>query len=145
MRNTEPEVSDARRLASDAKEIHVVAAIIYSPNRQQILIAKRPDHLHQGGLWEFPGGKVDDGESPEAALGRELREELNIQVVEAEPFHQLSHRYPDKAVFLDFWKVFEFAGDPNGNEGQQVSWVALAELDEYPFPEANKPILPLIR
>src|SRR6056300_1186986 len=96
------------------KEIHVVAGIIYNDTRDQILIAKRPDHLHQGGLWEFPGGKVDEGESVESALQRELLEELDIGVSEAEPFQQIAHRYPDKAVFLDFWKVYNFSGQPDG-------------------------------
>ena len=123
------------------KEIHVVAGIIYSPDKAQILIAKRPDHLHQGGLCEFPGGKVDAGESAADALARELVEELNIQVVEAEPFHQLSHRYPDKAVYLDFWVVHRFSGEPHGLEGQEIAWVPLGNLMEFAFPQANVPIL----
>ncbi len=123
------------------KHIHVVAGIIYSPDQQQILIAKRPDHLHQGGLWEFPGGKVDQDESPEAALIRELEEELAIRAEACNPFRQISHRYPDKAVMLDFWQVSSFSGEPRGQEGQQVRWIALAELAEYPFPAANTPIV----
>ena len=123
------------------KHIHVVAGIIYSPDQQQILIAKRPDHLHQGGLWEFPGGKVDKGESPAIALARELEEELAIRAGDCNPFRQIKHSYPDKAVMLDFWQVFSFTGEPCGQEGQQVRWVALAELAEYPFPAANSPIV----
>jgi 8-oxo-dGTP diphosphatase len=126
------------------KEIHVVAGIIYSPAKDQVLIAKRPDHLHQGGLWEFPGGKVDAGESASAALVRELMEEINIQVLEAEPFHQLSHKYPDKAVSLDFWAVNRFAGEPLGLEGQEVRWVNLGSLGDYAFPEANRAVVDLV-
>jgi len=127
-----------------AKVVHVVAGIIYSPDRQHVLIAKRPDHLHQGGLWEFPGGKVDHGESPHEALARELLEELNIRVIDAEPFHQLSHDYPEKRVCLDFWSVTSFSGDPLGQEGQEIRWVSRAALREYPFPAANQPVVEAI-
>ena len=144
MPNIEHKTSDVKRQTAEAKTIHVVAGIIYNASRDHILIAKRPDHLHQGGLWEFPGGKVDDGESSENALFRELLEELNIQVTQAESFHQLSHRYPEKTVHLDFWTVNAFSGKPNGNEGQQIAWVPLAELNQYPFPAANQPVLELI-
>jgi 8-oxo-dGTP diphosphatase len=121
--------------------IHVVAAIIHHPDRQRILLARRPDHLHQGGLWEFPGGKVDAGEAARQALDRELAEELAIQVLRAEPFLEVRHQYPDKAVFLDVWQVWEFAGSPVGNEGQAIRWAELAALPEYSFPAANQPIL----
>jgi 8-oxo-dGTP diphosphatase len=111
----------------------------------QILIAKRPDHLHQGGLWEFPGGKVDQGESPRQALLRELQEELDINVTIAEPMMQLSHDYTDKQVLLDIWKVTGFEGQARGVEGQECRWVALTEIvadnSEYQFPAANRAIL----
>jgi 8-oxo-dGTP diphosphatase len=128
------------------KRIHVVAAVIYaSPSMNQILIAKRPDHLHQGGLWEFPGGKVDQGESPRQALLRELQEELDINVTIAEPMMQLSHDYTDKQVLLDIWKVTGFEGQARGVEGQECRWVALTEIvadnSEYQFPAANRAIL----
>jgi len=123
------------------KHIHVVAAIIQHPDRERILLARRPDHLHQGGLWEFPGGKVDAGEAAFAALRRELEEELGIGVTRAEPFLEVHHEYPDKAVFLDIWQVGEFTGTPTGNEGQLVRWVALGDLGGYDFPAANRPIL----
>ena len=121
--------------------IHVVAAIIHHPGRERILLARRPDHLHQGGLWEFPGGKVDAGEGARQALDRELAEELAIQVVRAEPFLEVRHQYPDKAVLLDVWQVWEFAGTPVGNEGQAIRWAELAALPAYSFPAANQPIL----
>lgn len=123
------------------KYIHVVAAVIHDPGRGQVLLAMRPQHLHQGGLWEFPGGKVDEGEAPYAALQRELNEELAIQVSRAEPFLQLHHDYPDKSVFLDIWQVWEFTGTPRGNEGQLLRWVARGELAGYAFPAANGPIV----
>jgi 8-oxo-dGTP diphosphatase len=128
------------------KRIHVVAAVIYAaPGMSQILIAKRPDHLDQGGLWEFPGGKVDKGESPWQALVRELREELDINVTTAEPMIQLSHDYSDKQVMLDIWQVTGFEGQARGVEGQECCWVSVAEIvadnSDYQFPAANSAIL----
>ena len=122
------------------KRIHVVAAVIRDSG-DNILIAKRPDHLHQGGLWEFPGGKVDEGEVVRDALARELNEELAIQVEAAEPFMEIRHDYSDKSVFLDIWVVDQFGGEPVGNEGQQVRWVPRQELRSYDFPEANVAII----
>lgn len=122
------------------KRVHVVAGIIYGKNGQ-VLIAKRADHLHKGGLWEFPGGKVDEGESARQALVRELREELAIETTACQPFMEIHHDYPDKQVHLDFWKVTGFEGDPVGNEGQPIEWVATEKLMNYPFPEANQPVV----
>lgn len=129
-----------------SRRIHVVAAVIYSAGRRhQILISRRPDHLHQGGLWEFPGGKVEADELPEQALCRELEEELGIQVTQAQPFLQISHDYSDKQILLDIWQVDEFTGQPRGMEGQDCRWVDLAALvgrdSDYRFPAANQAIL----
>ena len=126
------------------KRIHVVAAVIVHPDRQSIFISRRADHLHQGGLWEFPGGKVEAGESVESALARELFEELDIRVETAQPFMEVSHNYPDKQVFLDIWQVDSFTGTARGKEGQQCRWVGLQELHNdqlFEFPAANQPIL----
>jgi 8-oxo-dGTP diphosphatase len=126
------------------KRIHVVAAVIYGDS-DQILIARRPKHLHQGGLWEFPGGKIEAGESAYQGLVRELNEELAINVTTATPYMQVSHDYRDKHVLLDIWQVAGFTGEPRGVEGQECRWVPLTELlgktSSYEFPEANKPIL----
>ncbi|MDG2502048.1 MAG: 8-oxo-dGTP diphosphatase MutT [Porticoccaceae bacterium] len=126
------------------KRIHVVAAVIYGDS-EQILIARRPQHLHQGGLWEFPGGKVEAGESAYQGLVRELNEELAINVTTATPFMQVSHDYSDKQVLLDIWQVTAFTGQPRGVEGQDCRWVPLTELlgesSAYQFPDANKSIL----
>ena len=126
--------------------IHVVAGVIYSADRCQILIARRPLHLHQGGLWEFPGGKVDvaENEQPRRALCRELQEELALTVVNCEPLIKVEHDYPDKSVVLDVWKVLEFTGEPVGNEGQSIAWVELNSLGDYDFPAANQAILAAI-
>lgn len=120
--------------------IHVVAAVIRG-REGKVLLAKRPAHLHQGGKWEFPGGKLEVGESAEQALARELKEELGITPVVSRPLIQVLHDYPEKSVFLDVWEVVAFSGQPVGREGQQVEWVTLDALGEYEFPPANVPII----
>ena len=124
-----------------AKRIHVVVGVIYNPSKQQVLIARRPAHLHQGGLWEFPGGKVASGESPEQALKRELREELAIEVSDCAPLLLTEHDYSDKLIVLDVWTVHGFAGQAKGNEGQDICWVDINALNNYPFPAANYAVL----
>lgn len=126
------------------KWIHVVAAVIFN-QQNQLLIAKRLAHLHQGGLWEFPGGKVEQGESAVTALQRELKEELNISVRSSQPFLQIRHTYPDKFIFLDIYKVTEFFGEPQGNEGQEVRWISLSEVDNFEFPKANINIIQALK
>lgn len=121
------------------KRIHVVAAVIRRGD--DILLAQRLAQAHQGGLWEFPGGKVEAGEEPSQALIRELDEELGIQASNPRPFMQLRHEYPDKSIFLDIWQVHEFTGEPEGREGQQVRWVPRSQLKDYVFPAANTPIV----
>ncbi len=126
------------------KLIHVAVGVIIGSNGE-ILIAKRPQTSHQGGLWEFPGGKVDAGESVVSALRRELMEELSIQVTSAEPLIQIRHDYPDKSVLLDVYVVRNFDGEPAGAEGQPIKWVKPADLTQYEFPAANKPIITAVR
>ena len=122
------------------KRLHVAAGVIRRSDGH-VLIAKRPLDKHQGGLWEFPGGKVEVGESPRAALARELWEELALRVVRCAELMQVVHAYPDKTVQIDVWTVDDIAGTPLGNEGQVVAWVPLSRLNEYPFPAANQDIL----
>ena len=122
------------------KIVHVAVAVIRDP-QQRILLAKRALDQHQGGLWEFPGGKVENGESVEQALVREIHEELGIRVSQCQPLIQIPHHYPDKSVFLDVYEVTAFDGEPEGREGQPIRWVSAAELDQYEFPAANKPIV----
>jgi 8-oxo-dGTP diphosphatase len=126
------------------KYLHVAVGVIEN-NLGQILIAKRPESAHQGGLWEFPGGKVDSGENCQQALFRELNEELAIQVENSEPLIQIRHDYNDKSVLLDVHKVTCFSGEPKGNEGQPVRWVNPEFLSEYAFPAANQPIIQAVR
>src|SRR5690606_33282592 len=105
------------------------------------LIAKRPEDKHQGGLWEFPGGKVEAGETPHEALKRELKEEMDIEIKHSHPFLKIHHQYPDKAVFLDIYKVDDFDGKTKGLEGQELAWVGRENLSRYNFPAANKKIV----
>lgn len=126
------------------KRIHVAAAVIRGKDGQ-ILIAKRCDDKHQGGLWEFPGGKVEAGETAQAALARELEEELGILVTTARPLIQVCHDYPDKHVLLDVWDVSAFTGEPHGAEGQPLAWVSAKQLSEYEFPAANRAIVAAAR
>jgi len=126
------------------KRVHVAAAVIRGTDGR-ILIARRADSQHQGGLWEFPGGKVEDGEAVEVALARELHEELGIVVTAARPLIKVKHDYPDKQVLLDVWDVNGFSGEPHGAEGQPLAWVTARELPDYDFPEANQPIVAAAR
>lgn len=111
----------------------------------EVLLTQRPRHVHQGGLWEFPGGKLEPGEDVPAALRRELHEELGITVQQARPLLQVRHRYPDKAVRLEVWRVERFQGEPHGREGQPLRWVAPAALSNYPLPAADVPIVHALR
>ena len=120
--------------------LHVAVGIIYN-QQQQILLAKRPEHTDQGGLWEFPGGKVETGETVRQALVRELQEEIGIDVVTASPLMEVTHDYGDKNVLLDVWRVTKFSGVAQGNEGQIVRWVSICECANYDFPEANRTII----
>ena len=126
------------------KRVHVAAAVIRGADGR-ILIAKRADSQHQGGLWEFPGGKVEDGESIETALARELNEELGIVVTASRPLIEVRHDYPDKQVLLDVREVTAYTGEPHGAEGQPLRWVTARELPDYEFPAANRPIVSAAR
>jgi 8-oxo-dGTP diphosphatase len=122
------------------ESIHVAAGVILNANRE-VLLALRPKHKHQGGLWEFPGGKVEAAENVQSALARELLEELGIEITESAPMLVTCHDYDDKRVMLDVWLVTGFTGEPAGLEGQEVAWFRIAELDALEFPAANDPIV----
>jgi 8-oxo-dGTP diphosphatase len=122
--------------------IHVVAAVIHN-QADQILIAQRAADKHQGSKWEFPGGKVEQGETALSALQRELHEELGIQIdtTQAQPLIKIQHHYPDQSIILQIWTINDFSGKAYGREGQPVKWVDVNQLDDYRFPEANIPII----
>ncbi len=124
----------------DSCYIHVAAAVI--ENRSgDILLARRPKHVHQGDLWEFPGGKVETGEDVTVALRRELEEELGIKVTHASPLIRIPHAYLDRQVLLDVWRVSGFEKLAHGAEGQIIRWVKRDRLRDYDFPAANRPIV----
>jgi 8-oxo-dGTP diphosphatase len=126
------------------KRLHVAVGVILDP-AGNILISRRAQDSHQGGLWEFPGGKVEVGESLEAALARELREELGIHIGRTTPLLEVRHDYSDKSVLLDVHVVWEFSGEPRGLENQPLTWAAAQELAAYRFPAANEPIVEAVR
>lgn len=119
----------------------MAAAAIVSEDTTQVLIARRPSNVDQGGLWEFPGGKLAPYETGFEALKRELHEELGVEIQRAQPLIRVNHEYPDKHILLDVWQVHAFSGEPFGREGQAVRWVDKNDLFSYPFPAANLPIL----
>ena len=124
--------------------VHVAVGIV-ADSTGAILIARRPDHAHQGGRWEFPGGKVEAAETVATALQRELHEELGITVQAAEPWLQVRHAYSDKTVLLDVWRVTAWQGEPHGREGQPLRWALPAELTDFAFPAADEPIIARLR
>jgi len=118
-----------------------VAVGVIQNTEGQVLISLRDESLHQGGLWEFPGGKIESGESAEQALARELKEELAITVISATPLITVKHQYPDLSVQLNVFLVEHFSGDAKSCEDQPFKWVNPAELTNHAFPAANQPII----
>jgi 8-oxo-dGTP diphosphatase len=122
------------------KPLQVVVGVVKN-TEGQILISLRDESLHQGGLWEFPGGKIESTETAERALARELKEELDIDVTSATPLITVNHQYPDLAVQLNVFLVEHFSGDAKSCDGQLFKWVNPAELRSHSFPVANQPII----
>ena len=125
---------------SGDRRIDVVAALI-EDSCGRILLDRRPPGRPMAGFWEFPGGKCATGERPEETLARELREELGIRVIAAQPFMRLDHAYPDLRVSLDIWRVSSYAGTPAAREGQELRWVAKGELRAVDLLAADRPIV----
>ena len=109
--------------------------------RGRVLIADRPPGKHMAGRWEFPGGKVADGETESDALRRELQEELGVTVTAAQPFMELTHDYDDRRVELSLWLVKQYSGEPRGLDGQNLKWVEPARLAEEDILEADRPFV----
>ncbi len=115
----------------------VVAAAVIRDEDGRYLLARRPSGRHMAGLWEFPGGKVDDGEAPAAALVRELAEELDVTAAVEAPLTFAVHEEPGRRILLLFYSARILAGVPRPLEGQEVAWVAPANLPSYPTPPAD--------
>jgi len=124
--------------------ILVVAAALYDGSGR-VLIAERPPGKHMAGRWEFPGGKVNPGESEADALVRELREELGVEVLVSRPFMRLRHSYDDRDVELSMWIVEDFRGEPQGLDRQRLKWVQPERLFEEDILEADQPFIGALR
>ncbi len=127
-------------MSAEPRTVRVAVGIVADATGA-ILITRRPDHVHQGGLWEFPGGKVEAGETVGAALRRELHEELGIVIQAAEPLLEVRHPYPEKTVVLEVWRVTAYRGEPHGREGQPLLWILPEALVDFTFPAADRPII----
>ena len=127
-------------MLTPVRSIHVLAAVI-TDARGRILLARRTEGRDLAGCWEFPGGKREPGETPEAALTRELQEELGIDVEVGEHVISVPQQYPDKRLRLDVRRLASWKGTPRGHEGQALAWVAPDKLSRYAMPPADRPVV----
>ncbi len=130
-----------------SKPILLVAAVLLVDVDNRVLLARRPEGKSMAGLWEFPGGKVETHETPEAALVRELHEELGIEVCETclAPFTFASHAYDKFHLLMPLFLCRRWEGDMHPREGQEIKWVRANRLADYPMPPADLPLIPWIR
>ena len=128
------------------KTVLVSAVALIDPDGR-VLIAQRPVGKSMAGLWEFPGGKIEPGETPEAALIRELHEELGIDTWESclAPLTFASHSYDDFHLLMPLFACRKWEGNPTPREGQALKWVRVLELKNYPMPPADIPLIPILR
>jgi len=131
-------------MSAQRGRLHIAVGVILDQATDRVLVARRPGHVHLGGLLEFPGGKLSPGELVRTALDRELQEELNIKVTEARPLLQIKHDYTSESVMLDVWLVTGWTGKPEGMEGQEIMWLQKDDLYASEFPDANRPIITAI-
>lgn len=122
--------------------LHVVVGILIN-GKNEVLIALRPPHVVQPGVWEFPGGKVEDNETLENALIREFQEEIGITILDSEFFLEIQKPHPEKNILLVLHTFYidEFEGVPHGRENQEIRWAPIDTLNNYIFPEANAEIV----
>jgi 8-oxo-dGTP diphosphatase len=128
---------------SRARPLLIVAAAAFVRSDGRLLLAQRPVGKPMAGLWEFPGGKVEAGETPQGALARELREELGVDVAETDmdAFSFASHSYEKFHLLMPVFMVRRWEGEIEAREGQQLAWVSAAEIRSYPAPEADLPLI----
>jgi 8-oxo-dGTP diphosphatase len=139
--------STAAIAADPGPPLILVAAVVLVDADGRVLLAQRPEGKAMAGLWEFPGGKVDPGETPESALIRELCEEIGIDVTASclAPFTFASHTYPDFHLLMPLYVCRKWSGIPTAREGQRLRWVRPARLADYPMPPADKPLVAMLR
>ena len=144
---TEPLCPDLPGRAMGPVKLLLVSAVIMIDIDGRILLARRPEGKSMAGLWEFPGGKVEEDETPERALIRELDEELNIDVTEAclAPFVFASHTYPDFHLLMPTFLCRRWDGILTAQEGQTLKWVKIQDLGNYDMPPADEPLIAMIR
>ena len=138
--------ADAREVRPDLPVI-LVAAIALIDVDGRILLAQRPEGKSMAGLWEFPGGKVEDGETPEVALIRELHEELDLDISASclAPLTFASHPYEDFHLLMPLYLCRVWKGNPTPKEGQALKWVRLENFGDYPMPPADLPLVAILR
>ena len=124
--------------------IHVVAGVL-SDAEGRVLLAQRPSGKHSAGLWEFPGGKLEPGETAHAALSRELHEEIGAEIGAIEPLIAVPWDFGEKSILLDVYRVLDFAGELHGREGQALAWRHLDELNDLPMPPPDRPVVTALR
>jgi 8-oxo-dGTP diphosphatase len=136
-------------IAADApaRRLLLVTAVALIDVDGRVLLAQRPAHKQLGGLWEFPGGKVHEGETPEAALVRELKEELGIVVPQRclAPLTFASHSYETFHLLMPLYACRNWEGEPEPLEGQKLAWVRKDRLRDYPMPPADLPLIPILQ
>ena len=127
-----------------ASRIHVAVGVLID-SKGCVLLTRRMTGTHLAGQWEFPGGKVEENESVQTALARELGEELGIQIGETVPLMVVSHDYGEEHVLLDVHQVKDWNGEPYGAEGQPLAWVDASSVDDFQVPEANRKIVSRVK
>jgi len=119
------------------RQKEIISIAIVKNEQEQFLITRRQKGQHLAGKWEFPGGKVENNESIEAAMIRELKEEVGLTAIDYQAFDSLEFQYEQLELNLNFYFVNHFTGEAKGLEGQELKWVSLVELNDYEFPKAN--------